>query len=183
MGIFSREGAQRAALLSSTASLCAVESQAGFIPLRGVSRTRFPSAVQQGRASTAPWADTHKHGGAMQPGRTAEAAAGSCERSLGILQHPCGHPRLQQGCVLGLSAHHLLLAAGATRPGHGSFQRCRDGGLQPEMRSSLPRGAAGSPAPTPDGGMRLQTRAARRGDFLNGFCLPVPACQRGENHF
>lgn len=52
---------------------------------------------------------------------------GSCEQSLGTSQHP----RPQQGCAVGSSAHHLL-AMGATWLGHGSLQQCQHGALQPQ---------------------------------------------------
>lgn len=75
-----------------------------------------------GRHAQAWWSGTARKDGG--DGR------GSCEQSLGILQHPCGRPHLQRGQVLGLLACRRL-ATGVTCLGHGSFQPCQDRGLQP----------------------------------------------------
>lgn len=80
------------------------------------------------------------------------------------------------------SAHHLL-ATGATWPGHGSFQRCGDGGRRPRgaipaaprCDPRLPHGPRAAQPRRRVGGMRLRAGAAGRGGFPCGFCSPVPA--------
>lgn len=163
-GLFSREGTEQAALRSSAASLCAVESREGFIPLHGASRTRFPSAAQEGCAPTAPWAGGHERGGAMQPGRTAEAAAG---RAWGSSGTPAG-------------TRAGLVSSSSSSSRHPAGARLLPAG----RRSAAPGWDLCYPTEllALDGGTRLQTGATHRGGFPNGFCSPVPARQRGENH-
>ena len=97
-------------------------------------------------------------------------AAGSCERSLGILQPP------MRARALGPSACHLLLATGVTCMVI-SFPWCWDGGLQP--RGVIFTTPWSCRQPSPDAGQRDEasnqsypSRRLSKWILLTGSCLP-----------